>query len=119
MNLILAEKSFSILGEDGIRFVKNFSGSKVGKGVKPMVKSGSTLKEDEFAIKQSAIILWQSKAIGLKTLYKMLKLSNMQEAVDDYVQTQSGALIQGQGGGGGEGLIPPELTQGQEQLPIT
>lgn len=115
------EKSFTILGQDGMRFVKNFSANKVGKGVKPMVKSGSTLKEDEFAIKQSAIILWQSKAIGLKTLYKMLKMPNMQEAVDDYVETQSGALLQQQGatGGGFADIVPPELSIGQEQLPMT
>lgn len=86
------EKSFTIMGEDGARFVKNFTGNKVGK-VKPMVKSGSTLKEDEFTIKQSAIMLWQSKAIGIRTLYKMLKLPDMNGALEDYVQTQSGAIL--------------------------
>lgn len=82
------EKSFSILGDDGIRFVRGFTGSKVGK-VKPMVKQGSTLKEDDYAIQQKAIMLWQGKAIGLKTLYKMLKLPNMQEAIDDYRETNA------------------------------
>lgn len=105
------EKSFTILGQDGVRFVQNFSGKKVGN-VKPMVKAGSTLKEDEYAIQQKAIILWQNKAIGLKTLYKMLNMPNMQEAVDDWIQTTSGALLQG--GGGGAGVeIPPILQNNQ------
>src|SRR3990167_5769593 len=89
------ERSFAILGGDGVRFVRNFTGSRVGKMMKPMVKSGSTLKEDDFSIKQTGIMLWQSGAIGLKTLYKMLKFSNMQEAIDDFVQTKSGAILQG------------------------
>jgi len=98
------DKAFTIMGEDGIRFVKNFSGKKVGQGVKPMVKTGSTLKEDEFTIAQKAIILWQSKAIGIRTLYKMLKLPNMSEAVDDFIQTQSGQILQPPGGGA---VVPP------------
>ena len=101
------EKSFTIMGEDGARFVKNFTGSKVGK-VKPMVKSGSTLKEDEFTIKQTAIMLWQSKAIGIRTLFKMLKLPDMQGAIDDYVETQSGAILQQAG----------QQQQPQEQLTL-
>ena len=104
------EKSFSILGDDGVRFVKNFNNAKVRK-VKPMVKPGSTLKEDEYAIQQKAILLWQNKAIGLKTLYKMLKLPNMQEATDDFVETQSGALLQKGQPGGAAGGLPPELQQ--------
>lgn len=101
------EKTFSILGEDGIRFVKNFIGTKVGK-VKPMVKPGSTLKEDESAIQQKAILLWQNKAIGIKTLYKMLKIPDMGAALDDFIETQSGAILaQGQPQGPGEAMIPP------------
>src|SRR3990167_9170244 len=73
------EKSFTILGEDGVRFVKNFSSKKVGN-VKPMVKPGSTLKDDELTIRNNAILLWQNKAIGIKTLYKMFKIPNMAEA---------------------------------------
>ena len=105
------EKTFTILGQDGVRFVKNFTADRVGK-VKPMVKSGSTLKEDEFSIKQSGIMLWQSKAIGLKTLYKMLKLPNMQGAIDDYIETQSGAILQG-------AQAPQVVQQGPEEQPGT
>jgi len=75
------EKAFTILGEDGIRFVKDFTGDKIGN-VKPLVRLGSTLKEDEASIKQNAAILWQNKAIGLRTLYKMLRIHNMQEAIN-------------------------------------
>lgn len=87
------EKTFSILGDDGIRFVKSFTGKQVRK-VKPMVKPGSTLKEDEYAIQQKAILLWQNKAIGIKTLYKMLRIPNPQEAMQDFIETQSGQLLQ-------------------------
>ncbi|MFA5037938.1 MAG: hypothetical protein WC479_12275, partial [Candidatus Izemoplasmatales bacterium] len=53
----------------------------------------STLKEDEASIKQNAIILWQNKAIGLRTLYKMLRIPNMQEAMNDFIETQSGQIL--------------------------
>lgn len=86
------EKAFTILGEDGIRFVKDFTGDKIGN-VKPLVRLGSTLKEDEASIKQNAAILWQNKAIGLRTLYKMLRIPNMQEAINDYIETQSGQIF--------------------------
>ena len=98
------EKSFSILGEDGIRFVKSFTGARVGD-VKPMIKPGSTLREDDFSIKQLGLLLWQNKALGVRTLYKYLKIPNMQEAIDDFIETQSGAIFQQQG----EAFIPPEV----------
>lgn len=101
------EKAFTIMGEDGMRFINSFTGAKVGKGVKPMVKAGSTLKEDEYSIQQKAILLWQNKAIGVRTLYKMLRLPSMQQALDDFIETQSGAIMQGQGQGGALAL-PPE-----------
>jgi hypothetical protein len=86
------EKAFTILGEDGIRFVNDFTGDKIGN-VKPLVRLGSTIKEDEASIKQNAILLWQNKAIGLRTLYKMLRIPNMQEAVNDFIETQSGQIL--------------------------
>lgn len=86
------DRAFSILGDDGVRFVKNFSGKNVGK-VKPIVRLGSTLKEDEATEKANAILLWQNKAIGLKTLYKMLRITGKQEAINDYIETASGSLL--------------------------
>ena len=95
------ERAFSILGEDGARFVKNFSGAKVSP-VKPLIKPGSTLKEDEYAIQQKAILLWQNKAIGLKTLYKMIKLPDIAGALQDFQATYG----QQQEGGGVEPPVP-------------
>ena len=92
------EKSFTILGEDGVRFVKNFSGKKVKKNVKPMVIAGSTLPKDEITQRQEAIQLWQLGALGIKTLYKRLKMANVQNAIDDFIETRSGKILQ-QGGG--------------------
>ena len=89
------KKSFSILGQDGVRFVKEFTGAQVGN-VKPMVKPGSTLKEDEESLKQLGLLLWQNKAIGLETLYDYLRLPDRRKAMNDFVQTQSGAILKPQ-----------------------
>lgn len=88
------EKTFSIIGQDGIRFIKNFSSKKVGKGMKLNVQTGSTLPKDEVLIHNEAIQLWQLQAIGVRTLYKMIKLPNIAEAIDDYAKTKSGAIVQ-------------------------
>ena len=95
------KKAFTIMGEDGARFVKDFTGDKIKSGVKPQIKPGSTIKEDEFSLKQQAIILWQNKAIGLKTLYKMLRIPNMQQALQDYQETFA------QAAGAAPGSVPP------------
>ncbi len=81
------DRVFTIVGDEGVQFVKDFSGKTVGKGVKPAVKQGSTIKEDEYSLSQKAVILWQNKAIGIRTLYKMLRLPNMQQALQDYQET--------------------------------
>ena len=103
------KKSFSILGEDGLRFVKQFTGKQVGN-VKPMVKPGSTLKEDEASLKQLGLLLWQNKAIGLETLYEYLRLPNKKKAIDDFIQTQSGAILRPQGPQGSPTPLPDQGT---------
>ena len=103
------ERAFSILGEDGNRFIKKFSRGKIKKGVKPQVVSGSTLPKDEISQRQEAIQLWQLGAIGIRTLYKKLKLSNIPDAIQDFIETKSGRILQ-EGAGGGElggGVLPP------------
>lgn len=90
------ERAVPILGADGQRLVKNFSNKKVGK-IRLTVRAGSTLPKDEVAIANMAKELWQLQGIGPKTLYKMLKLSNSQEAFDDFVSYKSGAYLQGGG----------------------
>ena len=104
------DKSFSILGEDGTRFINNFSGKKIGPNVKPMVTAGSTLPKDEITQRQEALELWGAKAIGIRTLYKRLKMSNIQEAIDDFIETQSGQILQGgQAPAGGTPAAPPPI----------
>lgn len=83
------KKTFSILGSDGLRFIKKFNKNKVGD-VKLVVKPGSTLPRDEITIHDEAIVLFQNKAIGVKTLYKMLKLPDIPGAMDDYLAMLSG-----------------------------
>ena len=108
------KKSFSISGEDGTRFINNFTNKKVGKGVKPRLVAGSTLPKDEITQRQEAIQLWQLKALGIRTLYKRLKMSNIPDAIQDYVETQSGAILRPPQGGGGGGM--PQ--QGAAQQPM-
>jgi len=108
-------RTVSVLGEDGLDFVRNFVGSKV-EGFKLIVKPGSTLPKDEISIHQEALQLWQMQAIGLKTLYKMIKISNVDSAVQDFVETHSGALLQG---GGQQAAVPQQAEglQGVQPLP--
>ena len=94
------QKSFSIAGEDGTIFINNFTGAKVGTNTKLRVIAGSTLPKDEITQRQEAIELWQLKALGVRTLYKRLRMPNVQAAIDDFIETQSGKILQ-QGAGGG------------------
>jgi hypothetical protein len=102
------DRAFSIISEDGVRFIKNFSSKNVGKDVRPMVMAGSTLPKDEITLRQEAIQLWTLKAIGIRTLYKRLKIPNMTEAIDDFIQTQSGQILAPQEPN--VPLIPPQPT---------
>lgn len=104
------EKSFSILGEDGVRFIRKFKGDKVGN-VRLVVKPGSTLPRDEITIHDEAIQLWQQKAIGVRTLYKMLRLPDVQGAMDDFIDTQSGRILQ-QGQSQAGQVMPPGTPTG-------
>ncbi|HEC65350.1 MAG TPA: hypothetical protein ENI23_08650 [bacterium] len=103
------KKTFSILGEDGTRFIQNFSGAKIGENVKPMVTAGSTLPKDEVSIRQEAIQLWQLGAIGIRTLYKALKMPNISEAIDDFAKTQQGQAGASPEVGGGTPTLPPQV----------
>ena len=109
------KKSFSIAGEDGTRFINNFTNAQIGNGVKLRLVAGSTLPKDEITQRQEAIQLWQLGALGIKTLYKRLKMSNIPEAIDDFVITKSGAIFQQAQMGGGGGGMP---VQGPVQQPM-
>ncbi len=110
------EKSFSIAGEDGTIFINNFTGKRVANNVKLRVMAGSTLPKDEITQRQEAIQLWQLQAIGIRTLYKRLKMPNVQAAVDDYIETQSGAILQ-RGTQGGGTTVLGQQSLGQNQPP--
>ena len=106
MKMFYNEKRvFTILGEDGVRFIKDFTGEKIGK-IRMRVTPGSTLPKDEITQRQEAIELWTQKALGVRTLYKRLKMSNLNDAVQDYIETQSGQIFGGQQGGGGAEITP-------------
>jgi len=104
------QKSFSIAGEDGTIFIKDFTGNKIGANTKLRVIAGSTLPKDEITQRQEAIDLWQLKALGVRTLYKRLRMPNTQAAIDDFIETQSGKIMQQGAGGaptGAMGGMPP------------
>ena len=101
------QKSFSIAGEDGTIFINNFTGAKVGTNTKLRVIAGSTLPKDEITQRQEAIELWQLKALGVRTLYKRLRMPNVQAAIDDFIETQSGKILQQGAGTAPTGAMPP------------
>ena len=109
-----SKKSFSIAGEDGTRFIKDFTAKKVGK-VKLRVIAGSTLPKDEVSQRQEAIELWQQKALGIRTLYKRLKLPNRPDAIDDFIETQSGKILR-EGGGTSATQVAPATPPVQSQI---
>lgn len=86
-------RTFNILGPDGLRFIENFRADEIGD-VELIVKPGSTLPKDEISLRQEALQLWQQGAIGIKTLYKQLQLPNVDEAVNDFIETRSGRIFQ-------------------------
>ena len=112
------KKSFSIAGQDGTRFINNFTNKQVGNGVKLRLIAGSTLPKDEITQRQEAIQLWQLKAIGIRTLFKRLKMTNIPDAMDDFILTQSGQIFRQAQGGGMGGGIPGLVPQGGAQQPM-
>ena len=103
------QRFFAIVGDEGTEMIRGFSGEEVSN-VKLTVRPGSTLPRDEVTIHGEALQLWQLGAIGVRTLYKMLKLPNVGEAIKDFAETKSGAILQQ---GGGQGAIP-QLPGGQQ-----
>ena len=106
------------MGDDGIKFVTKFTNEKVRKVI-PMVKAGSTLPRDDVFMSELAIRLYQAKAIGIRTLYKMIRLPNSNAAVQDYIETMSGALIKGGQPTGVQQQINPAIqpnTAGMQQV---
>lgn len=73
------EKVYRSYGESGTEFVK-ISDSTIEKGVKVIIKSGTTLPTDELSKRQEAIELWGMGALDPETLFERLKFPNPQEA---------------------------------------
>ena len=106
------ERSFSIVGDEGSRVIKGFTGNKVTK-IRLVVKPGSTLPKDELTIHQEAKELWQLGAIGVKTFYKMLRLPNIDDAMQDFIALKTGAIFQG----GGAPVVPQQAQQQPTMTP--
>jgi hypothetical protein len=109
------EKMFSILGDDGIRWIK-ISRDTI-PDVKIIIKTGSTLPKDEVGIADKALTLAQMGMIGVKTLYKMLKVPDIDSAIEDFIQTKSGAMFQQAQQGATPQVPAPTPQEGLPQTP--
>jgi hypothetical protein len=57
------------------------------------------------------MMLWSARAIGIRTLLKMLKVPDIETAVQDYADTQSGAIIQ-------QKVAQMQMQNAQQGIPI-
>lgn len=85
------EKVYRSYGESGSEFVK-ISNSMIERGLKVIIKSGTTLPTDEVSKRQEAIELWSLAALDPETLFERLKFPNPQEAAKKLQAWKAGQL---------------------------
>jgi len=73
------KRTFRSYGETGITFVELMS-DMIEKGVKVVIKSGTTLPTDELSKRREAMELWGMGALDPVTLFERLKFPNPEEA---------------------------------------
>ena len=73
-----SEKSYRAYGESGTEFYQ-ISSKMIQKGVKIIIKSGTTLPTDEISKRQEAMELWATGALDPVTLFERLKFPNPEE----------------------------------------
>ncbi len=92
MKLNFAEKrTFRIYGETGLEFV-SLAPAMIERGIRVIVKSGTTLPTDELSKRREAIELWQQGALDPVTLYERLKFPNPEEAAQKLLAWKKGQL---------------------------
>lgn len=109
MNLT-AEKVYRSYGESGSEFVR-ISSEKIQKGVKVIIKSGTTLPTDEGSKRQEAVELWGMGALDPETLFERLKFPNPQEAAKKLLAWKQGQLQMEQAAQGTKAQQPQRQTQ--------
>ena len=88
---LTGEKVYRSYGEAGTEFVK-ISEMMIEKGLKVLIKSGTTLPTDEVSKRQEAIELWGMGALDPETLFERLKFPNPQEAAKKLQAWRMGQL---------------------------
>ena len=102
------KKTFKYYGESGLQFI-NLLPEQIEKGIKVIVKSGTTLPTDELSKRREALELWGMNALDPVTLYQRLKFPNPEEAAQKLQAWRTGQLAQ-------EAAIENQgKEQGQEQ----
>jgi len=85
------EKIYRSYGESGNEFVR-ISADKIEKGLKVIIKSGTTLPTDEVSKRQEALELWAMGALDPVTLFERLKFPNPQDAAQKLMAFKQGQL---------------------------
>lgn len=127
------KRTFRSYGETGITFVELMS-SMIERGVKVIIKSGTTLPTDELSKRREAIELWGMGALDPVTLFERLKFPNPEEAAKRlqlWKQNQLQMDMEARAGGAGgaqqgsptgravKPLISPRGEMGRAQAKVT
>lgn len=87
------KKTFRYYGESGLQFI-NLLPEQIEKGIKVIVKSGTTLPTDELSKRREALELWGMNALDPTSLYQRLKFPNPEETAQKLQAWRTGQLMQ-------------------------
>jgi len=89
----LNKRTFKYYGESGLQFIE-LSPEMIEKGIKVIVKSGTTLPTDELSKRREALELWGMNALDPVSLYQRLKFPNPEETAQKLQAWRTGQLAQ-------------------------
>lgn len=101
------KKTFKYYGETGLQFI-SLEPFMMEKGIKVIVKSGTTLPTDELSKRREALELWGMNALDPVSLFQRLKFPNPEETAQKLQAWRTGQLMQ-------EAQIKAQASVGQEQ----
>ena len=87
------KKTFKYYGESGLQFV-GLEPQMMEKGIKVIVKSGTTLPTDELSKRREALELWGMNALDPVSLFQRLKFPNPEETAQKLQAWRTGQLTQ-------------------------
>ena len=118
-------RKIKMLGDTGDFSVFDMGAEDIEDGAEIMVRSGSTLPNDEVSEADQALQLWQQGAIDPISLYEKLKFPDPMKAAERLMKWKMGTLIPveqpapagGTPGGGGE-VAPSQPVSPLAEVPI-